>query len=113
MVMQLEDCIDCLTIKQEEGYLGPYLHQLNVGDIQKMNFTPDDSGPFWMTPEEKESARHDITDAAKKKIRKYTRMELKQKLLEKKYIHERKPKPAVSHMSKQWNSCGRRDKSCR
>jgi hypothetical protein len=58
MVMQLEDCIDCLkdvakisksfggkqrsqrdtTIKQEEGYLGPYLCQLNVGDIQKMNF---------------------------------------------------------------------------
>ena len=36
-----------------------------------------------MTPEEKESARHDITDAAKKKIRKYTKKELEQKLLEK------------------------------
>jgi hypothetical protein len=136
MVMQLEDCIDCLkvvhpeinfvflldhscghdrrredglnvakmsksfggkqrsqrdmTIKQEEGYLGPYLRQLNVGDIQKMNFTPDDSGPFWMTPEEKEIARHDITDAAKKKIRKYTKKELEQKLLEKNISTKRK-----------------------
>ena len=93
------------TIKQEEGYLGPYLRQLNVGDIQKMNFTPDDSGPFWMTPEEKESSWHEITYAAKKKIRKYTKKELEQKLLEKIYLQKETYaccKPHVKTMEFLW-----------
>jgi hypothetical protein len=48
-------------IKSVEGYLGPYdhSHKLKVGDEQHMIFRPCDSGPYWMTPEEKEQARKD------------------------------------------------------
>ena len=37
------------TIKQEKGYLGPYPHTLQVGDIQHMMFQPEDDGPFWLS----------------------------------------------------------------
>ena len=41
-----------MTIKQETGYLGPHLHQVQVGDVQKMSFHEDDEGPFWMPLEQ-------------------------------------------------------------
>jgi hypothetical protein len=46
---------------QTNGYLGPHEHdcKLKVGDEQKMIFGPDDEGPYWMTPEEKEKTRKD------------------------------------------------------
>jgi hypothetical protein len=48
-------------IKSVEGYLGPYdhSHKLKVGDEQHMIFRPCNSGPYWMTPEEKEQTRKD------------------------------------------------------
>ena len=33
--------------------------KLKVGDEQKMIFSPDDEGPYWMTPEEREQTRKD------------------------------------------------------
>jgi hypothetical protein len=105
MVLQLEDCVDCLTvlfpdyeflflldlscvhdrqwedslnmgnmnmscsgnkpkmqetkIEQERGYLGPYRRELHPGDTQKMIFTLEDIGPFWMCHEEQEKNRHE------------------------------------------------------
>ena len=34
------------VIKQEKGYLGPYLRILNPGDTQSMVFKDRDNGPF-------------------------------------------------------------------
>jgi hypothetical protein len=49
------------TISSVEGFLGPYVHnhKLKVGDKQKMIFSPEDEGPYWMTPEEREKTRKD------------------------------------------------------
>ena len=46
-------------IKQEEGYLGPYPRTLNVGDTQKMVFTEDDVGPWWMSQTERTNRKID------------------------------------------------------
>ena len=67
-------------IKQEQGYLGTYPRQLNIGDVQKMNFGPNDPGPFWMTPEEQQNTRNDITDNTIQKRRVFTKKELQQRL---------------------------------
>ena len=131
MVLQLEDCTDCLAvlypeydflflldhscghdrqredglnveqmnkafggnqpkmretkIKETKGYLGPYLHpdMLRPGDIQSMVFGPTDSGPFWMSPEEKEKRRHDVIVEGKFIKRKRTKKELTELLLAK------------------------------
>jgi hypothetical protein len=43
------------TIAEQKGYLSTYLHSkmLKPGDIQTMVFHQHDSGPFWMTHEER------------------------------------------------------------
>jgi hypothetical protein len=126
-VLQLEDCVDCLSvlfpdheflfllehscrhdrqredclnaedmkrsfggnkpkmrdtrIEQEKGYLGPYCRQLHPGDTQKMIFTPDDIGPFWMCYEEQEKWRHDIVIEGQVVKQKLAKKELIQVLL--------------------------------
>ena len=50
------------TIHSADGYLGPRAYiigKLKVGDMQKMIFSADDEGPYWMTPEEREQTRKD------------------------------------------------------
>jgi hypothetical protein len=50
------------TIRSADGYLGPHAYivgKLKVGDVQKMIFSADDEGPYWMTPEEREQTRKD------------------------------------------------------
>ena len=50
------------TIHSADGYLGPHAYiigKLKVGDVQKMIFSADDEGPYWMTPEEREQTRKD------------------------------------------------------
>jgi hypothetical protein len=49
------------TVNSIEGYLGPYMHsrKLKVGNHQKMIFSPEDEGPYWMMPEEREQKRKD------------------------------------------------------
>ena len=46
-------------IKAEDGYLGNYERTISVGEIQSFVFQPGDTGPFWMTVEERELNRHD------------------------------------------------------
>jgi hypothetical protein len=41
-------------------YLGPFGHSVEVGTSQKMLFGSTDVGPFWLSPEERESHRNDI-----------------------------------------------------
>jgi hypothetical protein len=47
-----------------------------------MNFGPNDPGPFWMTPEEQQNTRNDITDNTIQKRRVFTKKELQQRLTE-------------------------------
>ncbi len=54
------------VIKTEEGFLGPFQRQLQVGDTQHLMFHTTDSGPFWMSQEEKEATCHDVVDEAPK-----------------------------------------------
>ena len=46
------------TILAEEGYLGPHLPMLSVADTQSMVFGVDDSGPWYLTPEQRAAQRH-------------------------------------------------------
>jgi hypothetical protein len=50
------------NIRRVEGcYLSPYVHncKLKVGNEQKMIFSLEDEGPYWMMPEEIEKTRKD------------------------------------------------------
>ncbi len=47
------------VIKQTQGYLGPYLPKLELGDIQSMVYKADNIGRFWMTPAWREQRQHD------------------------------------------------------
>jgi len=40
------------VITKEQGFLGPYGAKLNVGDTQRMYFSAEDPGPFWLSTEE-------------------------------------------------------------
>ena len=65
-------------IKQKEGYLGKYSHQLNIlkiGSIQSMVFTEENTGPIYLTDEEKIKKRYDSnTGVVKKEKRKLTEL---------------------------------------
>jgi hypothetical protein len=56
-------------IKDAAGYLGPYSPKLKVGDVQKMVFTDDDDGPFYMSPINCELHRYDEVKGTKVKKR--------------------------------------------
>ncbi|KAI2511392.1 hypothetical protein MHU86_3003 [Fragilaria crotonensis] len=47
------------TILKEDGFLGPHSPQLRVGDTQSLVFKIGDSGPFYLSPEQRELQRHD------------------------------------------------------
>jgi hypothetical protein len=46
------------TILAEEGFLGPHLPMLGVADTQSLIFTVDDSGPWYLTPDQRAIQRH-------------------------------------------------------
>jgi hypothetical protein len=50
------------VIEAEEGFLGQFQRQLQVGDTQHLVFQSTDIGPFWMSEEERESTRHDVIE---------------------------------------------------
>ncbi|KAI2497747.1 hypothetical protein MHU86_16742 [Fragilaria crotonensis] len=57
------------TILHEEGFLGPHLpRSLSVGDTQSFVFKPGDSGPFYLTPEEREIQRHNRATGKSKRV---------------------------------------------
>jgi hypothetical protein len=70
-------------ITREKGYLGPFQHKLNPGDMQSMVFQDTDDGPLWMSTEEPENTRLDKQVQDKVKTRTLQKDELK-KLLEEK-----------------------------
>ena len=47
------------TVTAEEGFLGPHLPLLQVGDTQCMAFKSTDIGPWYLTPEQQQLQRHD------------------------------------------------------
>jgi hypothetical protein len=47
-------------IEKEEGYLGPFPRTLHPGQVQHLVFQSSDSGPFWMSNEERRLCRHDV-----------------------------------------------------
>ena len=50
------------VIEEEEGFLGPFQRQLQVGNTQHLVFQSTDIGPFWMSQEEREGNRHDVIE---------------------------------------------------
>ena len=46
-------------IESTYGYLGRFPSKLREGDIQSMVFQEGDEGPFWMSPQERESRKFD------------------------------------------------------
>jgi len=68
------------TIKQEKGYLGPYHRTLNAGDTQYFVFQSGDSGPFWLSEQQREALRNDKEVAGQTLKRNLTKVELTAKL---------------------------------
>jgi len=48
------------VITKEQGFLGPYGAKLKVGYTQRMSFSAEDPGPFWLSTKEREQKRLDI-----------------------------------------------------
>jgi hypothetical protein len=46
-------------IVDQDGYLGPFDTFVADGDTQIFDFRAEDTGPFWLTPEQREESRHD------------------------------------------------------
>ena len=61
-----------------ETYLGLFNHpeRLQIGDIQSMQYSEDDTGPFYLTPEEREQRKLDHISNTDKEKKKYTRSQL-------------------------------------
>jgi hypothetical protein len=70
------------VIQCEQGYLGPFVRQLKVGDTQSMVWLDGDAGPYWMSAEERESNRKDHY-GTKTRTRDFTKDVLIRKLAEK------------------------------
>ena len=62
-------------IKTHLGFLGEHPRILNPGDTQKMVFSDDNTGPFWMSREEEISQKYDFA-TGKTKTRNLTKSEL-------------------------------------
>jgi hypothetical protein len=56
------------TILKEDGFLGPHSPQLRVGDTQSLIFKDNDSGPFYLSPEQRELQRHDRPTGKHKRV---------------------------------------------
>ena len=52
----------------EEGFLGPHLPDLRVADTQSMIFLTDDSGPWYLTPDQRALQRHDRSTGKTKHV---------------------------------------------
>ena len=68
----------CDTERKDITYLGPFHHQhkLKIREIQSMKYMDSDSGPFYLSNEEKETKRLDKISGDKKK-KNYTQSQLK------------------------------------
>jgi hypothetical protein len=62
------------TIMSDTGYLGPHSPVLKVGDTQSLIFKDEDSGPWYLSPEEKEQQRHNRPTGKSKRIERSKKM---------------------------------------
>jgi hypothetical protein len=62
------------TIMSDTGYLGPHSPALKVGDTQSLIFKDEDSGPWYLSPEEKERQRHNRPTGKRKRIKRSKKM---------------------------------------
>jgi hypothetical protein len=57
------------TILEANGYLGTNVpRQLNAGDTQSMVFQPEDSGPWYLSPHQREAKRFDQPTGKRKRV---------------------------------------------
>ena len=69
------------VIMGDDGYLGPHLPQLAVGDTQSMVFTASDAGPWYLSPEQQALQRYDRPTGKTKNVEKSKKL-LHEALLE-------------------------------
>jgi hypothetical protein len=55
-------------ILQDEGYLGPHSPILKAGDTQSLVYLESDSGPWYLSPEQRQSQRHDRPTGRSKRV---------------------------------------------
>ena len=68
-------------IKNADTYLGPHSPILQQGDIQHMNFRPGDTGPFYLSDEERTATKW-CCQSDEVVSKKYTKNELRKKIFE-------------------------------
>jgi hypothetical protein len=88
-------------IKKREGYLGTYQASVTVGDVQQMVFSPTDTGPCWMLPEEREAKRKDKI-LSTTKVQNFTKKRTARKAQGKEYHLQRKHGRFETSCSKFW-----------
>lgn len=62
------------TILSDTGFLGKYSPRLRIGDTQSMIFKPEDIGPWYLSPEERERQRHDRATGKRKLVERSKKM---------------------------------------
>jgi hypothetical protein len=62
------------TILSENGFLGPHSPQLKIGDTQSLIFKPEDSGPWYLSPKERQRQRHNRATGKRKVVERSKKM---------------------------------------
>ena len=68
------------TVTAEEGFLGPHLPLLRVGDTQCMAFKSTDIGPLYLTAEQQQLQRHDRATGKSKLVERSKKILLEQRV---------------------------------
>ena len=62
------------TILSDNGFLGPHSPQLKIGDTQSLIFKPEESGPWYLSPEERQRQRHNRATGKRKVVERSKKM---------------------------------------
>ena len=62
------------TILSDNGFLGPHSPQLKIGDTQSLIFKPEDSGPWYLSPKERQRQRHNRATGKRKVVERSKKM---------------------------------------
>jgi hypothetical protein len=65
------------TILQSEGYLGAHSSKLNVGDTQSLVFASTDTGPWYLSHEQREAQRHDRATGQSRRVERSKKLLIK------------------------------------
>ena len=101
------------VIMSDNGFLGKHSPCLQVGDIQSLVFTPEDTGPWYLSSEQRERQRHDRLTGKSKIVERSKRMLIDARtaagvVLQAQRNHTKK-EAASTIFSEQWD-CSRRGK---